>query len=68
MNEKITHKFKIGDKVVYINSNGVLIGEKTITELDTRTNRPTYFIDPTDTPWFSVGEECLKIADATATN
>jgi hypothetical protein len=55
----IEYKFKIGDRVIYTNSNGVMIGEKTIIGLDTRTSEPTYYIVPTDTPWFSVSEEGL---------
>lgn len=54
------HKFKIGDKVKWTNSNGVALGVRTIIGLDTRTNRPTYYIEPIDTPWFSVGEEELE--------
>lgn len=54
-------KFKLGDKVEYTNGNRVLIGEKTIVGFDTRTNLPTYYIEPTDTPWFSVREENLKL-------
>ena len=56
----INYKFKIGDKVEWTNSNGVYLGERTIIGLDVRTGRPTYFIDPIDTPWFSVGEEELQ--------
>ena len=55
----IEYKFKIGDKVNWKNSNGVNLGERTIIGLDVRSNRPTYYIDPIDTPWFSVGEEEL---------
>jgi hypothetical protein len=58
----VNHKFKIGDKVIWTNSNGVLLGERTIIGLDERTNRPTYYLDPIDTPWFSVGEEELTLS------
>ena len=55
------YKFKVGDRVKYTNGNGVYIGEKTITKLgERRTGEPTYFIKPTDTPWFSVREELLE--------
>ena len=57
----INHKFKIGDKVNYTNCNGVNWGEKTIIGTDTRTGQPTYYIAPTDTPWFSVREELLEL-------
>ena len=56
----IIYKYKIGEKVEWTNSNGVELGERTIIGLDVRTNRPTYYIDPIDTPWFSVNEEELK--------
>jgi len=56
---KIQYRFKIGDKVNWTNSNGVELGIRTVIGLDVRTNRPTYFLDPIDTPWFSVGEEYL---------
>ena len=55
----IEYKFKVGEKVNWINSNGVDLGVRTIIELDERTGRPTYYIDPIDTPWYSVGEEEL---------
>lgn len=65
------HKFKIGDKVNWTNSNEVNLGTRTIIGLDVRSNRPTYYLDPIDTPWFSVGEEELVLpvpvlAEATA--
>lgn len=60
----MTHKYKIGDKVVFTNTFGVCWGIKTIRELDQRTNRPTYHYEPTDTPWFSTSEEHLTLADA----
>ena len=59
----IEHKFKIGDKVNWTNSNGVKLGARTIIGLDARTNRPTYYLDPIDTPWFAVDEEELEVAD-----
>ncbi len=55
----MAHKFEVGQKVIFINDNGVNWGEKTITKLDTRSGRPTYFIEPTDTPWYSVPETNL---------
>lgn len=56
----INHKFKVGDVVLYTNPQGVFWGERKIVKLDERCNRPTYYIEPTDTPWYSVGEECFK--------
>jgi hypothetical protein len=61
MQNEVMHKFKIGDKVNWTNSNGVKLGVRTVIGLDVRTNSPTYFIDPIDTPWFSVGEEELEL-------
>ena len=52
-------KFKIGEDVIYINENGVNWGRRKIIGYDTRTGENTYYIDPTDTPWFSVREENL---------
>jgi len=57
----IKYKFNVGDIVEYTNPNGVNWGEKTIIGLDERTGKPTYYIAPTDTPWFSVSEEGLKL-------
>jgi len=57
----IEYKFKIGDKVKWVNSNGVNLGARTVIGLDVRSNRPTYYIDPIDTPWFSIREEELTL-------
>jgi hypothetical protein len=54
-------KFKLGDNVNYTNGNGINFGKKTIIGFDSRTNKPTYYIEPTDTPWFSVREEQLEL-------
>lgn len=54
------HKYKIGDRLNYTNPQGVCWGERTVTELDERSGQPCYYITPTDTPWFSVGESCLE--------
>jgi|GEM_PF-3197951 len=58
---EIEYKFKIGDKVNWENSNGVNLGVRTVIRLDERCGRPTYYIDPIDTPWFSISEEELTI-------
>lgn len=55
----MNYKYKVGDVVIYINPNGVNWGKRTIKALDSRAGRNTYYIEPTDTPWYSVGEECL---------
>jgi hypothetical protein len=59
-----THRFVVGDKVIFTNIFGVCWGVKTITALDER-NGPTYHYEPTDTPWFSTAEENLQLADET---
>lgn len=59
--DEVKYKYKIGDEVEYTNPNGIYIGEKIIIRLDIRTNLPTYYIYPTDTPWFSVRETGLKL-------
>lgn len=60
----VQHKFSVGDKVIFTNDFGVCWGVKEITGLDERTGRPTYFFEPTDTPWFSSGEEHFTLAVA----
>ena len=57
----MNYKYNIGDKVIYTNSYGVCWGEKTIIGLDTRNNKPTYFLRDSGNPeWFSVREELLS--------
>lgn len=66
-----THKFSVGDKVIFTNDFGVCWGIKIITALDTRTydmwgepiTKPTYHYEGTDTPWFSVDEENFTAPD-----
>lgn len=57
-------KFNIGDDVKWTNSNGVNLGKRKVIGLDVRSGETyceyTYFIEPIDTPWFSVSEEELK--------
>ena len=54
-------KFQIGEKVNYTNSNGVFWGERTIIGVESWYGDDCrYFIDPTDTPWFSVDERNLS--------
>lgn len=53
-------KYKVGDRVIFINEYGVNWGEKTITGLEMNDVRgPTYYIEPTDTPWFATNEQHL---------
>lgn len=59
-------KFNVGDRVIYTNSNGVCWGEKTITGVSPISYSNSgfgYKIEPTDTPWYYVKEECLAIAE-----
>lgn len=60
----MAHKYKVGELIRWTNSNGVDLGIRKIIGFDERTGRPTYFLDPIDTPWFSVGEEELSPAGA----
>jgi hypothetical protein len=55
------YKYSIGDKVIFINEQGINCGEKTITELSERTNKPCYFVEPTTTSWFPVSEKNLHL-------
>ena len=57
--EMTNSKYKVGDIVTYINAYGVNWGKRKIVEVTERTGRPCYYIEPTDTPWFAVGEENL---------
>lgn len=57
--------FGVGDRVVYINEQGINFGEKTIVGVEENAVRgPTYYIAPTDTPWFAVSEKCLHRPDS----
>lgn len=55
----IEPKYKVGERLNYVNGYGVEWGERTVTGIDERSGRPCYFIEPTDTPWFAVSEDCL---------
>lgn len=57
------YKFKVDDNVIFTNDFGVCWGVKTITGLDERSGRPTYHYRDSDTPWFSVCETNLSLAD-----
>jgi hypothetical protein len=59
----LNYKFKVGDKVIFTNDFGVCWGVKEIIALDERTNRPTYHYADSDTPWCSVCESNLVLAD-----
>ncbi|WP_336775414.1 hypothetical protein [Paenibacillus sp. MMO-58] len=54
-------KFKIGDEVKWTNGNGVNMGRRTIIGFDTIGNENAYYIDPIDTPWFSIRESNLEL-------
>jgi hypothetical protein len=58
--QSLERKFKIGDYVNWTNSNGVEWGKRKIIGLDTRSGLYTYYIDPIDTPWFSIEESELQ--------
>lgn len=54
-------QFKVGDWVAYTNPYGIYWGIKRIIGIEYRTKRPCYYFSQTDTPWFAVGEENLKL-------
>lgn len=58
-------KFKVGDKVFYTNSNGVKWGIKTITEVVEWHGENRYHYEGSDSPWYPVAEQCLKLAEIT---
>lgn len=62
----MSHKFAIGDLVIFTNDFGVCWGVKEITELAegfTETDGPRYHYKDSDTPWFPVSEKNLQLAD-----
>lgn len=56
MSEPLFHP---GDRVHWTNKQGVDLGVRTVLEVEERSGRPCYYLTPTDTPWFAVGEEDL---------
>ena len=50
---KTIHRYRIGQDVIFVNVFGVCWGIKKIIGLDMRSGRPTYYISPTDSPWYS---------------
>ncbi|MDJ1632287.1 hypothetical protein [Rhizobium rhizogenes] len=59
-------KFKIGDKVNFTNDYGVRFEGKTIIGSEDWGNGPRYFLEPTDTPWFSFNEANLSLVSERA--
>jgi hypothetical protein len=67
----MSHRYKVGDKVIFTNIFGVCWGVKTITSLEYRPTtrddngpqRPCYHYANSDTPWFPTDEETLRLAD-----
>lgn len=58
-------KFEVGDRVTFTNDYGVVFEGKTVTEIEMNPVRGvTYYITPTDTPWFAVNERNLARAEA----
>lgn len=56
-------KFKIGDRVIFTNDNGVVFPGKTITGIEywEGYSEPLYFYKPTDTPWFASREQHFSL-------
>jgi hypothetical protein len=50
----------LGDAVTLVNDNGVVFPGKKIAGFDATSQDPRYFIEPTDTPWFSFPESQLE--------
>jgi hypothetical protein len=63
-NREEKRAFNKGDKVLYTNDNSVIIGEKTIIgteKISYSDSGNGYYVDPTDTPWYAIKEENLKL-------
>jgi hypothetical protein len=63
--------FEVGQRVIYTNPQGVCWGEHRVTEVVPEftqrlrdAGKHRYHITPTDTPWYPVGEDCLKAVEA----
>lgn len=55
-------RFKVGDVVCFTNDNGVKWHGKRIKEVDPHaTGENRYFLEPTDTPWYSTRESFLTL-------
>jgi hypothetical protein len=52
-------KYKIGDKVHYVNDYGVYWGVRTIIGIEMWIYGPRYYLSNSDTPWFPVSETNL---------
>lgn len=52
-------KYYIGEVVIYINDYGAYWGTRIISEFSHAFSKPSYYIHPTSTPWFSVPERNL---------
>lgn len=56
-------KYSAGDAVTFTNDYGVVFHRKVVVGLDGSgwsLPEPRYFIEPTDSPWFSVKESNLQ--------
>lgn len=57
---KTDPKFKIGQKVVFVNDYGVNFGEKTVSDYEWDDIRGhTYQYEPNETPWYKTNERNL---------
>lgn len=62
MNYGAAPVFATGDRVVMVNDYGIAFGGKTVREVARNPVRGwTYYIAPTDTPWFDVNERNLAL-------
>ncbi len=56
-------KFKVGDKVDFVNDYGVVFKDKTITEVESSDYGFKYQFEPTDTPWHLSYEKNFHLAN-----
>lgn len=54
-------KFKVGDRVVFINTYGVAFPGRTVKAVRTLGNKFVYTVEPTDCPWVLKDEDSLFI-------
>ncbi len=55
----IDRRFAVGEKAIWVNQYGLIIGVVTIESLDTQEDRPHYYITPNTAYWASVSELSL---------
>jgi hypothetical protein len=61
MKKEQAPKFKVGDKVTFINDYGIKFPNKTITKIEFIQNEPRYYLEPMDAYWFPNYEKNLRL-------